>query len=128
MRTWYAGAALGVALMGAVAFTNGSRVNGPETAPIEGRVMDLEGLVIQHAHVRVTDETTGASMETLTLMNGRFVIANLEPTHTYAVDVRCIGFVPYHTGGIHPTTTGAALTDVEMEPIKPLSTLRVAVR
>ena len=127
MRTWYAGAALGVALMGAVAFTNGSRMSGPETAPIEGRVMDLEGLVIQHAHVRVTDETTGASSETLTMMNGRFFISNLEPTHTYAVDVRCIGFVPYHAAGIHPTTTGAAMADVAMEPIK-IQTLRVAAR
>lgn len=128
MRTWYAGATLAVALMGAVAFTNGARANGTETAPIEGRVMDLEGLVIQHAHVRVTDETTGASTETLSTMNGRFTIANLEPAHTYAVDVRCIGFVPYHVSGIHPTTAGAALADVEMEPIKPLSTLRVAIR
>jgi hypothetical protein len=109
--------------MGAVAFTNG-----PETAPIEGRVLDLEGLVIQQAHVRVTDETTGASLETLTTMNGRFAIANLAPSHTYAVDVRCIGFAPYHVAGIHPTTSGAALADVEMVPIKPLQPVRVAVR
>jgi Carboxypeptidase regulatory-like domain len=127
MRMWYSGAALAVALMGAVAFTNGSRST--DTAPIEGRVLDLEGLVIQHAHVRITDETTGASMETLTTMNGRFVIANLEASHTYAVDVRCIGFVPYHASGIRPTSTGAALSDVAMEPIPPLSpALRVAVR
>ena len=127
MRTWYAGATLAVALIGAVAFTNTSRANGPETAPIEGRVMDLEGLVIQQAHVRVTDETTGASIETLSMMNGRFLVANLAPSHTYAVDVRCIGFVPYHVSGIHPTTAGAALTDVAMEPIKPLSPLHVAL-
>ncbi len=128
MRTWYAGATLAVALMGAVAFTNGSRVNGPETAPIEGRVMDLEGLVIQQAHVRVTDETTGATVETLSMMNGRFIIANLAPSHTYAVDVRCIGFVPFHAVGIHPTTAGAALADVEMQPIKPMLPLHVAIR
>ena len=127
MRTWYAGATLAVALIGAVAFTNDSRTNGVETAPIEGRVMDLEGLVIQQAHVRVTDETTGASTETLSAMNGRFVIGNLAPSHTYAVDVRCIGFVPYHVSGIHPTTTGAAMSDVAMEPIKPLLPLHVAV-
>ena len=127
MRKWYSGAALAVALMGAVAFTNASRTN--ETAPIEGRVMDLQGLIIQRAHVRVTDETTGASTETLSQMNGRFVISNLEPSHTYAVDVRAIGFVPYHASGIHPTLAGAALADVSMEPIPPLSsTLRVAER
>jgi len=127
MRTWYKSAALGLALMGAVAFTNDSRTN--ENAPIEGRVMDLEGLVIQYAHVRVTDETTGASTETLTTLNGRFVIPNLEPAHTYAVDVRCIGFVPFHASGIHPTSAGAALADVSMETIPPLSsTLRVAAR
>jgi len=75
----------------------------------------------------VTDETTGASTETLTELNGRFLIANLEPSHTYAVDVRCIGFVPYHAAGIHPTSTGAALADVSMEPIPPLSSIyRVA--
>jgi len=79
--------------------------------------------------VRVTDETTGASTETLSQMNGRFVISNLEPSHTYAVDVRAIGFVPYHASGIHPTSAGAALADVSMEPIPPLSsTLRVAAR
>jgi hypothetical protein len=66
MRKWYSGAALAVALLGAVAFTNASRTN--ETAPIEGRVMDLQGLIIQRAHVRVTDETTGASTETLSQM------------------------------------------------------------
>jgi len=126
MRTWYSGAALAVALMGAVAFTNGPRTN--ETAPIEGRVMDLVGDAIQRAHVRITDETTGASTETLSEMNGRFWIPNLDPTHTYAVDVRCIGYIPWHGAGIHPTTTGAALDNVAMEPIKPLSTLRVAVR
>jgi hypothetical protein len=126
MRTWYAGAALAVALMGAVAFTNGSRTN--DTAPIEGRVMDLVGDAIQRAHVRITDETTGASTETLSQMNGRFWIPNLEPTHTYSVDVRCIGYIPWHASGIRPTTTGAALDVVAMEPIKPLSTLRVAQR
>jgi hypothetical protein len=128
MRMWHAGATLAVALMGAVAFTNGSRTS--EAAPIEGRVLDVvAGLVIQRAHVRVTDETTGASTETLTTMNGRFVIPNLVPEHTYAVDVRCIGFVPYHASGIHPTSAGAALSDVSMEPIPPLSsTLRVAAR
>jgi len=126
MRTWYSGAALAVALMGAVAFTNGSRRN--DTAPIEGRVMDLVGDAIQSAHVRITDETTGASIETLSAMNGRFWIPNLEPTHTYAVDVRCIGYAPWHGSGIIPTSTGAALADVTMEPIKPLSTLRVAAR
>jgi len=129
MRTWYSGAALAVALLGAVAFTNGSRVsNGYDTAPIEGRVMDLEGLVVQHAHVRITDELTGASTETLTMTNGRFIIQNLDPAHTYAVDVRSIGFVPYHASGIHPTTAGAALADVNMEPIPPVSTFRMAAR
>lgn len=131
MRTWYSGAALAVALLGAVAFTNGSRTNDSrrnDTAPIEGRVMDLVGDAIQQAHVRITDEMTGVSTETLSEMNGRFAIANLEPTHTYAVDVRCIGYIPWHTSGIHPTSAGAALEDVAMEPIKPLSTWRVATR
>ena len=128
MRTWYKGAALAAALMGAVAFTNGSRANSHTTAPIEGRVLDLVGLAVQRAHVRVTDEVTGASIETLTTMNGHFLISNLEPTHTYAVDVRCIGYVPWHGSGIYPTSTGAALADVAMEPIKPVSTLRVAAR
>jgi len=50
MRMWHSGAALAVALMGAVAFTNASRTN--ETAPIEGRVMDLQGLIIQRARHR----------------------------------------------------------------------------
>jgi Carboxypeptidase regulatory-like domain len=123
MRTWYSGAALAVALIGAVAFTNG-----PSTAPIEGRVTDLEGLVIQSAHVRVTDETTGASAVTLTEMNGHFAIRNLEPTHTYAIDVLAIGYVPFHTAGVHPTSAGAALGDVTMEPIAPVTSTRVAVR
>jgi hypothetical protein len=111
--------------MGAVAFTNGSRTN--DTAPIEGRVMDVQGDAIQRAHVRITDEATGASIETLSLMNGRFVIANLAPDHTYAVDVRCIGYVPFHASGVHPTTAGAALDYIGMEPIKPLQ-VRVAER
>jgi hypothetical protein len=126
MRTWYSGAALAVALLGAVAFTNGSRSTDP--APIEGRVIDLAGDVIQHAHVRITDEMTGASIETFSTLNGRFLVANLAPDHTYAVDVRCIGYIPWHTSGVHPTTAGAALDNVAMEPIKPLSTLRVAAR
>ena len=151
MRTWYSGAALAVALMGAVAFTNGSRKLGLSeakpcptdqsssalrcidvprsgTAPIEGRVMDLVGDVIQYAHVRITDETTGASIETLSTLNGRFLVANLEADHTYAVDVRCIGYIPWHAAGVRPTTAGAALDNVAMEPIKPLSMLRVAAR
>jgi hypothetical protein len=126
MRTWHSGAALAVALMGAVAFTNGSPK--PDTAPIEGRVMAIDGDAIQLAHVRITDEATGVSIETLSMMNGRFVIANLAADHTYAIDVRCIGYVPWHTSGIHPTTAGAALDNVAMEPIKHLSTLRVAAR
>lgn len=126
MRTWYAGATLAVALIGAVAFTNGSRTN--DTAPIEGRVMAIDGDAIQLAHVRITDEATGASIETLSMMNGRFVIANLAADHSYAVDVRCIGYVPFHAAGVHPTTAGAALDNVAMEPIKPLQTLRVAQR
>ena len=126
MRTWHTGAALAVALLGAVAFTNGSRTN--DTAPIEGRVMDLVGDAVQHAHVRITDEATGASIETMSQLNGRFLIPNLEPTHTYAVDVRCIGYIPFHTSGVHPTTAGAALDNVSLEPIKPLNTLRVATR
>jgi hypothetical protein len=125
MRTWYSGAVLAAALMGAVAFTNGSRTG--ETAPIEGRVMGLGGDAIQLAHVRVTDELTGASAETLTLMNGRFIMPNLAPNHTYAVDVRCIGYVPWHSAGVRPTTAGAALDVVTMEPIPPLS-MRVAFR
>jgi Carboxypeptidase regulatory-like domain len=127
MRTWHAGATLAVALMGAVAFTNGSRTTRPETAPIEGRVTDVQGGALQRAHVRITDEATGASTETLSLMNGRFLIANLASDHTYAIDVRCIGYVPFHTSGIHPTTAGAAIDNVAMEPIKPLTTMRVAV-
>ena len=126
MRTWYSSAALAVALMGAVAFTNGSRVH--DTAPIEGRVMDLVGDAVEYAHVRITDEMTGASVETLSATNGRFLIPNLEPNHTYAVDVRCIGYIPWHSSGVTPTTTGAAISGVAMEPIKALSTLRVAQR
>jgi Carboxypeptidase regulatory-like domain len=130
MRMWHSGAALAVALLGAVAFTNGAHTNPTDTAPIQGRVMDLAGLALQQAHVRVTDETTGASTETLTEMNGRFWIPNLAPAHTYAVDVRCIGFVPWHAAGIHPTSTGAALADVAMEAIPALqhATERVAQR
>lgn len=126
MRTWYAGATLAVALIGAVAFTNDSHTNTPDNAPIEGRVTDVQGDALQHAHVRITDEATGASIETLSLMNGRFLIANLASTHSYAVDVRCIGYVPFHASGVHPTTAGAALDNVAMEPIKPLTTFRVA--
>jgi hypothetical protein len=126
MRTWYRGAALAAALMGAVAFTNASRTT--DAAPIEGRVMDLVGDAIQYAHVRVTDEMTGASAETLTLLNGRFLMPNLAPDHTYAVDIRCIGYVPWHTSGIHPTSAGAALNDVAMEPIRPLTQVRMAAR
>jgi carboxypeptidase family protein len=123
MRTWYAGAALAVALMGAVAFTK------PENAPIEGRVMDLVGDAVQRAHVRVVDETTGATATTLTELNGRFWIPNLDARHTYAIDVRCIGFVPWHVNGVHPTTAGAAVGAVTMEPIPPLhATMSVAQR
>jgi hypothetical protein len=126
MQTWYRGAALAAALIGAVAFTNASRVS--ETAPIEGRVLDLGGDVLQYAHVRVTDEMTGATAETLTMLNGRFKMPNLVPNHTYAVDVRCIGYIPWHASGIRPTSTGAALSVVTMEPIRRLRELRVAMR
>lgn len=124
MRTWFAGATLAVALIGAVALTT------PENAPIEGRVMDLVGDAVQSAHVTVVDEMTGARATTLTQLNGRFWIPNLDAAHTYAIDVKCIGFVPWHATGVHPTTTGAAVADVAMEPIPRLThpTVRVAVR
>jgi hypothetical protein len=124
MRTWYSGAALAVALMGAVAFAR------PENAPIEGRVMDVVGDAVQSAHVRVVDELTGETAATLTEFNGRFWVPNLDASHTYTIDVRCIGFVPWHTAGVHPTSAGAAIGAVTMEPIPPLShsTVRVAIR
>ncbi len=124
MRTWYAGAALAVALMGAVAFTK------PENAPIEGRVMDLVGDAVQSAHVIIVDEMTGVTATTLTQLNGRFWIPNLDASHTYAINVKCIGFVPWHASGVHPTSSGAAVADVTMEPIKLVShgPERIAIR
>jgi carboxypeptidase family protein len=124
MRTWYSGAALAVALMGSVAFTK------PWNAPIEGRVMDLVGSAVQSAHVRVVDEVTGATATALTELNGRFWVPNLIADHTYTIDVKCIGFIPWHAEGVHPTASGAALAPVTMEPIPSLShaTVRVAAR
>ncbi len=92
--------------------------------------MDLIGDAVQSAHVIVVDEMTGVQATTLTELNGRFWIPNLDASHTYAIDVKCIGFVPWHATGVHPTAAGAAVANVTMEPIKPLSrrTVRVAER
>ncbi len=117
-------ALLPAALVASVGFTN--RVPSTEPAPIAGRVMDLVGDAVQFAHVRITDQMTGAVLTTLTSLNGNFVIENLSRDHHYSVDVRCIGYVPRTLTDVQPTADGAAIADVMMEPIPRRATPRIA--
>src|SRR3984893_596510 len=66
---------------------------------IVGTVTDASGAVIPSAKVRVTDEATSTSRETVTNEQGYYVVPSLRPS-TYTLSIEASGFSPSVRKGI----------------------------
>ena len=68
----------------------------PDTATLQGTVLDVSGAAVAHARVTVTDTETGLTREASSDGSGRIALAGLPPGSAYQVLVVGSGFAPAH--------------------------------
>ena len=84
---------------------------------IGGEIMDRRGKPLVSAHIDLYDTATGAELSAVTDDNGNYVVSGLPVDHYYAMNIRCIGFLPQQRRSVTPAVGGALTDDVTLDPI-----------
>jgi hypothetical protein len=85
------------------------------TGTILGTIKDTMGAVISGVRVRVTNEGTGISMDTLTNSTGDYVVPNL-PAAVYGVQAEAPGFRKARVEHISLLLNATVRNDIRLEP------------
>ena len=92
-------------------------VGAQQQGTIGGEIMDRHGKPLVSAHVDLYDTATGAGISAVTDDNGNYVVNGLAVDHYYAMNIRCIGFLPQQRRSVTPSVGGALTNDVTLDPI-----------
>jgi len=85
------------------------------TGALVGTVSDSTGAVVAGAKVRVTNEGTGVTVETVTNSAGDYSVPNL-PAASYKIHVELPGFRSVDLAGVRLLLNQTARNDIRMEP------------
>lgn len=119
------------ALIAVAAFVSSGRAplvaQGVTTAAISGAVRSENGSDVDGTLVRVRNRTTGGVVETR-VRSGVYLVDGLAPGGVYDIDIRHIGFVPWHREGVVLELSERWTLDVVLAPIASrLETVSVVV-
>jgi hypothetical protein len=107
----------GSAVLAALLVLSGLAGAQQQQGTIGGEIMDRRGKPLVSAHIDLYDTATGAELSAVTDDNGNYVVSGLPVDHYYAMNIRCIGFLPQQRRSVTPSVGGALTNDVTLDPI-----------
>ncbi len=84
------------------------------TAALRGRVLSETGAALQGAFVELRDERTGRTKETLTSIEGNFLLLQLQPGGPYTLRVRLLGYGDRTVEGVQLDVGNTFRVDVRL--------------